>query len=138
MAEALPNSPGDNQGDPRGGAARVVRNRGASPPTPVNGPGQSSELVNDAVVNVRYRILKHPNRWAVGNAYPAQDQERREAVVLVLPEIAPDQGPGFLMRARVEVDRTRRLQGGHVITLRDCGKLAEGFPYFVIRRVQGN
>jgi serine/threonine protein kinase len=138
LAEAPQNPSATPAGDPRGTPSRGPRARGAALPTPVPPAGQSSELVNDAVVNGRYRILKNPNRWAVGNAYPAQDLERRESVVLVLPEISPDQGPGFVQRARVEVERTRRLQAGHVITLRDCGILTEGLPYFVIRRVQGN
>jgi serine/threonine protein kinase len=118
--------------------SRAPRARGSQPPPSVIGPGQSAELVNDAVVNGRYRIVKHPNRWAVGNAYPAMDLTRRESVVLVLPELSPDQGPGFVQRARVEVDRTRRLHDSHVVTVRDCGLLTEGLPYFVIRRVQGN
>ncbi|MCK6571249.1 hypothetical protein L6V77_09125 [Myxococcota bacterium] len=118
--------------------SRAPRPRGSQPPASISGPGQSAELVNDAVVNGRYRIVKHPNRWAVGNAYPAMDLTRRESVVLVLPELSPDQGPGFVQRARVEVDRTRRLHDSHVVTVRDCGLLTEGLPYFVIRRVQGN
>ena len=118
--------------------SRAPRPRGSQPPAQVAGPGQSAELVNDAVVNGRYRIIKHPNRWAVGNAYPAMDLTRRESVVLVLPELSPDQGPGFVQRARVEVERTRRLHDSHVVTVRDCGLLTEGLPYFVIRRVQGN
>lgn len=139
MANATSKGPISGTVEARPRASASARGRGSTDPLPgVATPGQSAELVNDAVVHGRYRILKQPNRWAVGNAYPSRDLQTDEAVVLVLPEISPDQGPGFLQRARVEVDRTRRLADSSVVALRDCGLLTEGFPFFVLKRVQGN
>ena len=139
MANATSKGPISGSAEARPRASASARGRGSTDPLPgVATPGQSAELVNDAVVHGRYRILKQPNRWAVGNAYPSRDLQTDEAVVLVLPEISPDQGPGFLQRARVEVDRTRRLADSSVVALRDCGLLTEGFPFFVLKRVQGN
>jgi hypothetical protein len=60
-----------------------------------------------------------------------------EPVVVVLPEIAPDQAAGFVQRARVDAQRTRGLEQQHLVTLRDCGVLHEGLAWFVIRRVAG-
>ena len=137
MAESPVNRLMTPSGDAR--SAPSLPGRGRTTGVSVTGGlPRAAGLTNDAVINGRYRIVKHPNRWAVGSAYPALDLDRRESVVLVLPELSPDQGPGFLQRAWVEVERTRRLQDGHIVTLRDCGMLAEGLPFFVIRRVQGN
>jgi len=111
---------------------RTVR-RGRSGPLPT----VVAELRNDALVDGRYRILRRATRWAVGSAFPAVDTAEGTPVVVVLPAIGPDEAVGFLARARVEVERTRPLHQSHIVTLRDCGVLHEGLPYFVLRRVKG-
>ncbi len=116
--------------------ARRSRGPASEPPSPARG-GASAELNSDAVVDGRYRILRRPSRWVVGNAYPAHDATTGEPVVVVLPEIAPDQAAGFVQRARVDAQRTRALQPHHVVTIRDCGVLTEGLAWFTIRRVAG-
>jgi serine/threonine protein kinase len=76
------------------------------------------------------------SRWAVGDAHPAVDLVDHDVVTLVYAGVDARHYLELQRRLTAEVERTRPLRGTALVSLRDCGALANGRPYFVLARVQ--
>lgn len=94
------------------------------------------ESLHGGLVNGRYRMAGEASRWAVGDAHPAVDLVDHDVVTLVYAGVDARHYLELQRRLTAEVERTRPLRGSALVSLRDCGALANGRPYFVLARVQ--
>ncbi len=105
-------------------------------PAVATGAVPSTLELTGGTVNGRYRLTGPASPWAVGRAHPAVDLLDHELVVLVYPDVPVGREMELYRRAAAEVERTRPMRGTSLVCMRECGALANGRPYFVMKRVQ--
>jgi TolB-like protein/tRNA A-37 threonylcarbamoyl transferase component Bud32/Flp pilus assembly protein TadD len=88
-----------------------------------------------AALASRYRIVREVGRGGMATVYLAEDlkHDRRVAVKVLRPELAPALGPERFLR---EIQIAAVLAHPHILPLHDSGE-ADGFVYYVMPYLEG-
>ena len=88
-----------------------------------------------APVDQRYRLGAELGRGGMGRVVEAFDTHLGRAVAL--KEVLPSHSGNIAKRFQREVRITARLEHASIVPLYDAGVMADGRPYYVMRRVSG-
>jgi serine/threonine-protein kinase len=88
-------------------------------------------------IDERYRVVSLLGSGGMADVYEVEHHQlgRRFALKLLRPELARD--AALKARFEREARAVARLQSDNIVAIVDCGTSAQGAPYFVMERLQG-
>jgi serine/threonine-protein kinase len=83
----------------------------------------------------RYSILEAIGRGGMGTVYLARDEVLGREVAIKIPHLLPT--PSSERRLNTEARALAQLEHPGIVPIHDIGRLADGRPYYVMKRVRG-
>ena len=96
----------------------------------LRGVGHPPEFLDD-----RYSVVRDIGRGGMGTVYLAIDSVLEREVAIKVPHVAADEE--LERRLQLEVRALARLEHPGIVPIHDCGRLADGRLFYVMKRIQG-
>ncbi len=95
-------------------------------------------MTEDPLYGTPYRALRRIGAGGMGEVLEVEHRQLKKRVVakLLRTELAND--PGFVDRMRVEAQALAALSHPNLVSVMDFGQTADGRPYFIMERLEGN
>ena len=114
-------------------ASEPTRSSGLDATVPAKDEGEAPAAAPPA--EARYRLGDELGRGGMGRVVEAYDTHLGRTVAL--KEVLPQHSANMAKRFQREVRITARLEHASIVPLYDSGVMADGRPYYVMRRVSG-